>query len=141
MSDSSFIMSLGFNSSQVTRMMKYVTLQNENFFQIDYNNYQLVYLLESLTTDQVFEYIESIANGDILDENKFYFQSPQYLGVREATETELYHLQDEQQFATKDSKPCKWCGSTQTITQFKQLRRADEGATEVTECLACKKRQ
>lgn len=133
---------LGFTDAQTAILLRYKTPYEDPLFANAYNYYQLTYLLETLTNEQVMQYLASIASDDnIVDEKVFYFQSPQYSGVRDATEKELYLLQDEEQFASKDSRPCKWCGSTQTITQFKQLRRADEGATEVTECLACKKRQ
>ena len=135
-----YMSDLGFNKKQIEQLLTYKKNSTELLFEDVYNVYQLKHLLGSMSHQQIMEYLASIANAkNIIPENVFLYDTPEYKKVREESEKELFLLQDE--IKTQNTKPCQYCKSPQTIGVFVQTRSADEPMTYIVTCLACKRRQ
>lgn len=136
-----YLKQLGFTDKQIETLFSYKMNSKDLLFDNIYNQYQLEYLLSTgMTHEQIMEYLEGLANSkNVIDEYKFLYKTPEYKEVREASDKEVFLLQDE--LKSENGKPCQYCKSTQTIGVFVQTRSADEPMSYIVTCLACKRRQ
>ena len=120
-----------YDQTEVKKMTKILAVKFE--YEDEYKDiaYQLYgYALQGKTIDELI---------DILENNQVYFDTPCYSDFKERQIQHDLYTAKPFDISEKSIIKCKFCGSYNTISNLKQLRRADEAMTNQILCTDCKK--